>query len=68
VTGAINQEWRTAMSVQETPNADQFEITPEMIEAGVDELWKFEHGWGDPDLAVKQIVQAVLGARRTTAR
>ena len=49
-------------------DCDEVEITPEMIEAGVEELWKWDPGWSDPVAAVKRILEAVWGARLNAKR
>ncbi len=46
----------------------EFEITPAMMEAGVEELWKWEPGWSEPEAAIKRIVEAVLGAQHKAGR
>ena len=42
----------------------EIEVAPEGVDAGVEELWKWEPGWSDPEAVVKRIVEAVLGVER----
>ena len=46
----------------------EIDITPAMMEAGVEELWKWEPGWSEPEAAIKRIVEAVLGAQHKAGR
>ena len=39
--------------------ARQIELTPEIIEAGVDVLLEFEWGWSNPQQTVRRIWQAM---------
>lgn len=47
----------------ETGRSTEIEITPEMIEAGVDELHKFNPAYERYEDGVMRIVSAVMGAK-----